>query len=298
MRNVRRILEKRRREREERERKKKACEDSFNYFLFFCFYLYILLFNCLSILQNNFTTGIAPCLSRIVFKNTTQINTMEDASLQQIPSGTLLPSGKLQRNAIERLRKEREKEFNESKNEEDGSSDSDSNDSNDSNDSDDDDENDYDDLTATENYNNVLKQLDQQAKRAWGVDLVVNPSEIKSFDAGKHPYFGAELTLRRSMRKSLRQQEEEEVVPPEEVVSKDLSSSTKSQIRKKIEARQRRVILTGKKASEAARKIKAKLHSYVEKGKNKKAKRLKLQDKATPKRRKPRIRNRGGNHIV
>lgn len=47
----------------------------------------------------------------------------------------------------------------------------------------------------------TLQLLDQQAERAWSSDLVLAPDAYDSFDAVEHPVFGAEMRLRRTMRR-------------------------------------------------------------------------------------------------
>ncbi len=56
------------------------------------------------------------------------------------------------------------------------------------------------DLTNADEFAELLRLLDAQAARAWNADLVVDPELHTSFDAGDHPFFGAEIRLRRSMR--------------------------------------------------------------------------------------------------
>ena len=234
---------------------------------------------------------IAPCISSIVLKRTTRITTREDANIPSYDPSDKMPSGKTQRAAIERVRQEREQKAEEdaAKMLNDGGESSSSEDSDDT--GDDNYADDYD-LTATETYNSVLKQLDKQSERAWGVDLVVNPAEIKSFDAGQHPYFGAEIQLRRSMRQSLiRESLPDSPLPSTTKVS---AREGKSKIHEKIE--KRRIMRTGKKAAEAAQNIKNTLNNYVERAKRKKARRL--QETVNTEKRQPRQRARAGNHIV
>jgi hypothetical protein len=190
------------------------------------------------------------------------------------------------------------------------------------------------DLTATETFNSILKQLDEQAERAWGANLVVNPAEIKSFDASGHPYFGAEIKLRRAMRLKLLtidrlsskiQEEKDNIEEGTQGLAAAKSGgggkkkNSGSKIGEKIE--RRRIMRTGKKAKAAAaamakqsaQSIKDKLKKYVEKSKKKKAKKIKVSKtakemekrgrvarggSAVSARRKARTRPRAGNHIV
>ena len=291
----------------------------------------------------------------------------------RVELSTKLPSGKVQRDAIERTRKEQQEQEAQKENEEKevyrstlkkkfavgGEEDASSSDeegrggsgggrggetkerlysavgssSSDEEEDEWEEENDND-LTATETFNSILKQLDEQAERAWGANLVVNPAEIKSFDASGHPYFGAEIKLRRAMRLKLltidrlssKIQEEEDNI--EEGTQGQAAAksggggkkkSSGSKIGEKIE--RRRIMRTGKKAKAAAaamakqsaQSIKDKLKKYVEKSKKKKAKKIKVSKtakemekrgrvarggSAVSARRKARTRPRAGNHIV
>ena len=234
---------------------------------------------------------------------------------RKVAAGEKLPSGKLQRDAIEKIRQERR---NGSGNDHvSGSDDSDEGNgggggsgmSGSESFSDDDgseDDDDSDDVTNTsEKFTLVLKKLDQQAERAWGVDLVVNPAEINSFDAGQHPYFGAEIQLRRSMRKKKLIAEGSigatiaGVAEDDDEDDDEVKQGEKSAIRAKIDKRRRISTGSKKKATDAVNDIKDKLSRYVDRAKRKKAHRLaKKQETSSPKKRTSRARVRAGNHIV
>ena len=158
---------------------------------------------------------------------------------------------------------------------------------------------------TSEKFTLVLKKLDQQAERAWGVDLVVNPAEINSFDAGQHPYFGAEIQLRRSMRKKKLIAEGSigatiaGVAEDDDEDDDEVKQGEKSAIRAKIDKRRRISTGSKKKATDAVNDIKDKLSRYVDRAKRKKAHRLaKKQETSSPKKRTSRARVRAGNHIV
>jgi hypothetical protein len=301
---------------------------------------------------------VAPCYTSIL-KN--RGNAKKRNNAKNMESSTTLPNGKIQRDAIERTRKEREEE--EKKREEknvyrstlkhklvvggednetssdDENIDNDSDTDRDDNDheskhhsnsylnnhhetpsseEDETDDDEYDhDVTANETFNSILKQLDEQAERAWGVNLVVNPAEIQSFDANGHPYFGAEMKLRRAMRKKILNDTRQDNImmddgdmdEKQERTTDNSTDSKRGSIAQKIE--KRRIIRTGKKKlaaaaalKESADTIKQKLTKYIERSKKRKAQKIPkktVSGKAIEmekRGRKARQRKRSGNHIV
>jgi hypothetical protein len=120
--------------------------------------------------------------------------------------GDKLPGAKEARAALERVRMEREAALQQASDSEDSAANSGRSSSSSSSDEDEDGRGGrsgrtyHEDMTNGDEFKMYLDLLDEQAERAWSADLVVDPEQYDSFDAAHHPFFGAEVGLRRSVR--------------------------------------------------------------------------------------------------
>lgn len=117
-----------------------------------------------------------------------------------------MPGAKEARAALERVRMEREAALQQASDSEDSAANSGRSSSSSSSDEDEDGRGGrsgrtyHEDMTNGDEFKMYLDLLDEQAERAWSADLVVDPEQYDSFDAAHHPFFGAEVGLRRSVR--------------------------------------------------------------------------------------------------
>ena len=153
---------------------------------------------------------VSACIGRKVLsrtsKNSKVLNMRKTRSsdISERFGSSKLPKTKEARDALERVRAEREAALQETSESEDSaatSSDNSSDDGASSSGLHGSRERKYsEDLTNADEFKRFLKLLDEQAERAWSADLVVDPESYESFDAAEHPFFGAEVGLRRSVR--------------------------------------------------------------------------------------------------
>ena len=155
---------------------------------------------------------VAACVGRKLLRRTGRTSKVLDVrnrnggGLSSRFGGDKLPGTKEARVALERVRMEREAALQQASDSEDSAPSSDRGSS-----SSDDDEvgggeqgrsgrKYHEDMTNGDEFKMYLELLDEQAERAWSADLVVDPEQYDSFDAAHHPFFGAEVGLRRSVR--------------------------------------------------------------------------------------------------